>query len=133
MAVTGSTKQKELYFEVGHCYLLKFLSNKELFEVKVLQLTEKSIKLQWFNNNGTSHTDWIMIDDFNKRYVLFEEIPQQVIPFEKVPLLGAKDYYIEMSEECPVCLGKGEIPEHGSTSGMKQCPKCWGSKRIWKT
>lgn len=135
MAVTGGTKQEneELYFQTGHTYLLKFSSNYDLYEAKVLQLTDKAVKFQRFRSDGSSYTEWMMIKEFNSKYTIFEELPEQVLPYEKVPIEEAAKFYDEMSEKCPICNGEGEIPDSGATAGKKLCPKCWGSKRIWKT
>uniref|UniRef100_UPI004055AA2A hypothetical protein n=1 Tax=Candidatus Electrothrix sp. TaxID=2170559 RepID=UPI004055AA2A len=131
MAISGSSEQ-ELNFEIGNVYLIKVYYNS-IQEVYVEKITETAYKLRKQSADGSWYVDWILKSEFNRKYTILEflEKPKSPPPLEveksKISISGE-----DITKECPICDGSGQVPDHTITSGKTTCPKCLGSGRVWK-
>lgn len=126
-------------FTIGQRYLLKYKNNKNLNDIKVLQITPKSYKFRWYSTDNSYRDEWIIKSEFNKWYEIHEnyEPIENEDDNEEIFSLERKNktykYFEENSIPCPVCLGETTIPDEKTTVGRIICPICWGSGRTWKT
>ena len=108
---------------VNGTYLIKRFGNHDIFQINVLLITERAIKIEYENGN----IQWFYIEDFESDYTFVEDIsnfmihqPNTNIDFTKINM--------DIFEPCTVCNGEGTLLSNKSSSGKIICPSCFGSK-----
>jgi hypothetical protein len=129
MAATGSTEQKQL--EKGNVYLVKVYSS--LQEIYVERIAKTAYKLRKERTDGTWYVEWVEKSNFERHYKILEYLDAPPMPPQlevEKPLVTISGE--DLTKECPVCGGTGQVPDNTVTSGQTTCPKCLGSGRVWK-
>lgn len=100
-------------------YLIKYKysSSKEVFKIKILEITQTCYKLKYESNE----TSWTTIHDFNSTYRIIEELKNYNICKIINEIIDANGI-----SKCPHCGGSGYVPNISSTAGKVLCPHCWG-------
>lgn len=114
--------------QVGHTYLIKRYST--VHSITILLITGTSLKLRW-NNENNPRISWEEKRELNY-FNIIEDISDFItthnewVTTEENIILK---YETEL-KECDLCFGLGTIPDSELTSGVKSCPKCFGSKMV---
>jgi len=125
---------EDLKLELNHTYLLRYGCTDTLHSVTVLLISDKAYNIRW---NGSGAECWELKRRMNSDYTLVEDISDFVVgkyDFKityvdtKLPL-----YYFQVTEDCGLCYGTGQIPDTSSTAGKKTCTLCGGSGKSIKT
>lgn len=114
--------------QIGHTYLIKKYNT--LHSVTVLLITGTSFKLRW-NNENNPHICWEEKRELDK-YIIVEDISDFITSHNVWVDTGCNydttlKYKCEFNK-CNLCDGTGTIPCDDTTSGVKTCPKCFGSR-----
>lgn len=112
-------------YVTGKRYLFKYSSNKTLYELEFISITSLSYNVKWYRGDGTSYCEWIMKSEFDYKYTYHEEITPNP---NKNEFKGFD--FNDLIKPCPACNGEGIVPDDSSSSGMKICPKCFGTKQV---
>lgn len=125
---------KKIQLECNNTFLIERKYIKEtIYEITVHFISENAYKLEHHRNDGSSYTDWMLIDDFHDKYKIIEKLPKDYIPTKTTD--NDFNSYIESNittNPCPVCGGEGEIQDNNTTTGVRVCPKCNGSGWVIK-